>query len=83
MTKLSVNINKVATLRNARGGNNPSMYKAKQKAKNRNAVYPVGTKVKHDMFGQGTVLNIDGNKLEIFFDRVGKKKLMSEYVKKA
>ncbi|MCR5064961.1 MAG: pyridoxine 5'-phosphate synthase, partial [Bacteroidales bacterium] len=23
MTKLSVNINKVATLRNARGGNNP------------------------------------------------------------
>lgn len=60
-----------------------NMYKAKQKAKNRNAVYPVGTKVKHDMFGQGTVLNIDGNKLEIFFDRVGKKKLMSEYVKKA
>ena len=60
-----------------------SMYKAKQKAKNQNAVYPVGTKVKHDMFGQGTVLNIDGNKLEIFFDRVGKKKLMSEYVKKA
>ncbi|MBQ8630354.1 MAG: UvrD-helicase domain-containing protein [Alphaproteobacteria bacterium] len=60
-----------------------SMYKAKQKAKNKNAVYPVGTKVKHDMFGLGTVLNIDGNKLEIFFDRVGKKKLMSEYVKKA
>ncbi len=62
---------------------NGSIYKAKQKAKNQNAVYPVGTKVKHDMFGQGTVLNIDGNKLEIFFDRVGKKKLMSEYVKKA
>ena len=60
-----------------------SMYKAKQRAKNKNAVYPVGTKVKHDMFGLGTVLNIDGNKLEIFFDRVGKKKLMSEYVKKA
>ncbi|MBP3346202.1 MAG: UvrD-helicase domain-containing protein [Alphaproteobacteria bacterium] len=60
-----------------------SMYKAKQRAKNKNAIYPVGTKVKHDMFGLGTVLNIDGNKLEIFFDRVGKKKLMSEYVKKA
>ncbi|MDY4841146.1 MAG: UvrD-helicase domain-containing protein [Alphaproteobacteria bacterium] len=60
-----------------------SMYKAKQRAKNKNAVYPVGTKVKHDMFGQGTVLNVDNNKLEIFFDRVGKKKLMSEYVKKA
>ena len=25
MTKLSVNINKIATLRNARGGNNPSV----------------------------------------------------------
>ena len=25
MTKLSVNINKVATLRNARGGNNPNL----------------------------------------------------------
>ena len=28
MTKLSVNINKIATLRNARGGNNPDVVKA-------------------------------------------------------
>ena len=28
MTKLSVNINKVATLRNARGGNNPDVIEA-------------------------------------------------------
>src|ERR1700712_147325 len=28
MTKLSVNINKLATLRNARGGNNPDIIKA-------------------------------------------------------
>ena len=27
MTKLSVNINKIATLRNARGGNNPDLIK--------------------------------------------------------
>lgn len=27
MTKLSVNVNKVATLRNARGGNNPDVLK--------------------------------------------------------
>ena len=27
MTKLSVNINKIATLRNARGGNNPDLLK--------------------------------------------------------
>ena len=30
MTKLSVNINKVATLRNARGGNNPDVEKVAQ-----------------------------------------------------
>src|SRR5260370_38459923 len=28
MTRLSVNINKIATLRNARGGNNPNVIKA-------------------------------------------------------
>ena len=28
MTKLSVNINKLATLRNSRGGNNPDLLKA-------------------------------------------------------
>ena len=28
MTKLSVNINKIATLRNSRGGNNPDVIKA-------------------------------------------------------
>ena len=28
MTKLSVNINKIATIRNARGGNNPDVIKA-------------------------------------------------------
>ncbi|MGB3588136.1 MAG: pyridoxine 5'-phosphate synthase [Tunicatimonas sp.] len=32
MTKLSVNINKIATLRNARGGNNPSVTKVAQDA---------------------------------------------------
>ena len=30
MTKLSVNINKVATIRNARGGNNPDILKVAQ-----------------------------------------------------
>ena len=32
MTKLSVNINKVATIRNARGGNNPDVVKVAQDA---------------------------------------------------
>ena len=30
MTKLSVNINKVATIRNARGGNNPDVLRVAQ-----------------------------------------------------
>jgi len=33
MTKLSVNINKVATLRNARGGNNPDLLKVAKTSK--------------------------------------------------
>ena len=32
MTKLSININKFATLRNSRGGNNPNVLKAAQDA---------------------------------------------------
>lgn len=34
MTKLSVNVNKFATLRNARGGNNPNLVKAVQDCEN-------------------------------------------------
>ena len=34
MTKLSVNINKVATLRNARGGNNPDLLKVAKDIQN-------------------------------------------------
>ncbi|HYJ63515.1 MAG TPA: pyridoxine 5'-phosphate synthase, partial [Parafilimonas sp.] len=34
MTKLSVNINKLATLRNSRGGNNPDIIKAAIDAQN-------------------------------------------------
>ncbi|MBT1700051.1 pyridoxine 5'-phosphate synthase [Fulvivirgaceae bacterium PWU4] len=34
MTRLSVNINKIATLRNARGGNNPDVIKAAQDCEN-------------------------------------------------
>ena len=33
MTKLSVNINKIATLRNARGGNNPDLLEFAKKFK--------------------------------------------------
>ena len=44
---------------------------------------PVGSKVFHDTFGYGKVLNIDGNKLEIWFDDYGHKRLLKDYVRKA
>ena len=39
MTKLSVNINKIATLRNARGGNNPDVVKVERWWKNRELLH--------------------------------------------
>lgn len=59
-----------------------SVYRAKQKAKNQNASCPVGTKVYHQSFGYGQVIAVEGNKLEVFFEKAGRKKLMAEYVSK-
>ena len=42
-----------------------------------------GCRVFHTTFGYGKILNIDGNKLEIWFDNYGHKKLLKDYVKKA
>ena len=60
-----------------------SMYRAKQKAKNDASDTPVGSRIFHETFGYGKVLKIEGNKLEIWFDRAGHKKLLKDYVKKA
>ncbi len=60
-----------------------SMYRAKQKAKNDASDTPVGSRVFHETFGYGKVLKIEGNKLEIWFDRAGHKKLLKDYVQKA
>ena len=59
-----------------------SIYKAKQNAKNYTSSTPVGTKVQHQTFGIGKVVAIDGNKLEIIFEKYGHKKLMKDYVSK-
>ena len=42
----------------------------------------VGVRVHHETFGYGKIMAADGNKLEIFFDDAGRKKLMSDYVTK-
>ncbi len=65
------------------GWSNGNIWYAKQKAKNAASATPVGSRVFHETFGYGKVLKIEGNKLEIWFDQAGHKKLMKDYVKKA
>ncbi|MFV0627305.1 MAG: ATP-dependent helicase [Alphaproteobacteria bacterium] len=42
----------------------------------------IGAKVFHSTFGYGKITAVEGNKLHIYFDSVGHKKLMADYVKK-
>lgn len=42
----------------------------------------IGTRVYHETFGYGKIVAVEGNKLEVFFDDYGRKKLMAEYVNK-
>ena len=60
-----------------------SGWRAKQKARNAASATPVGSRVFHETFGYGKVLKIEGNKLEIWFDQAGHKKLLKDYVRKA
>ncbi len=41
-----------------------------------------GDRVSHDKFGEGSIINIDGHKLDIVFDRGGKKRVMDSFVEK-
>ena len=41
-----------------------------------------GDRVAHDKFGEGTIVNIDGHKLDIAFDRGGHKRVMDSFVEK-
>lgn len=60
-----------------------SVKKSKIAAKNYTSATPVGTRVYHQTFGYGKVIAVDGNKLEIIFDKFGHKRLMKDYVSKA
>ena len=40
----------------------------------------VGGRVAHPSFGEGTILVIDGNKLDIVFDRMGRKRVLESFV---
>lgn len=54
-----------------------------QKFHNQPLEFKIGSRVFHETFGYGKILKIEGNKLEIWFDQAGHKKLMKDYVKKA
>ncbi len=40
----------------------------------------VGKRIFHQKYGYGTISNIDGNKLEVSFEKAGEKKVMANYV---
>ena len=54
------------------------------KSKNESgAVFERGSRVFHDKFGYGTIIHIDGHKLDIAFEKAGRKRVMDNFVKLA
>jgi len=52
------------------------------KPENSGAAFAAGDRVFHQKFGMGNVIYVEGDKLEIAFDRAGNKKVMSGFVSK-
>ena len=46
-------------------------------------IYGRGDRVFHDKFGYGKIINIDDHKLDIAFEKSGKKRVMDSFVEKA
>ena len=42
-----------------------------------------GTRIFHDKFGYGKIIHIDGNKLDIAFEKAGRKRVLKNFIKKA
>jgi DNA helicase-2/ATP-dependent DNA helicase PcrA len=42
--------------------------------------FSLGSRVRHVNFGEGKIINIDGNKLDIVFDRTGRKRILDSFV---
>ncbi len=45
-----------------------------------NSAFAVGDRVFHQKFGYGAVAGIEGDKLEIAFDKAGSKKVVARFV---
>ena len=42
--------------------------------------FPLGARVFHQKFGYGKILAVEGNKLEIEFEKAGRKKVIDSFV---
>jgi DNA helicase-2/ATP-dependent DNA helicase PcrA len=47
------------------------------------SAFTIGDRVFHQKFGNGNVVNIDGNKLTIQFDKAGEKRVVDSFVERA
>ena len=47
------------------------------------AGFAAGARVFHQKFGTGTVLDVDGNKLTVAFDKAGQKRVLDGFVQAA
>ena len=53
-----------------------------QKKINTSAKFKCGDKVIHETYGEGTILLVDNDRLDIFFADFGRKKIMENFIKK-
>ncbi|MFJ5487804.1 hypothetical protein ACIKTA_09375 [Hansschlegelia beijingensis] len=49
----------------------------------KSAGFKRGARVFHQKFGNGTVVEVDGNKLTVSFDKAGEKRVLDGFVKAA
>jgi DNA helicase-2/ATP-dependent DNA helicase PcrA len=45
--------------------------------------FRIGERVLHKSFGYGTVLSLEGDRIDVFFDKAGQKKMVDRFVEKA
>ena len=50
---------------------------------NKGSEYNMGDRVFHEKFGNGVIVHIDGQKLDINFDAAGQKRVMDSFITKA
>lgn len=46
----------------------------------RKTAFPIGTRVFHQKFGYGTVTSVEGNRLEVAFEKAGPKRVIDTFV---